>query len=183
MKIYITGGCKNGKTSFAQDAVLRIAKGRPHIYIATMIAKDDEDRLRVIKHIEDREGLGFITEEKSEGISSVAGKYGKDAVYLVDSITALLENALYPDGKEAEDPKSAVDALLSDLIGFSNDAEDAVFVSDYIFSEAQSYSSETLFYMKSLADIDRALAGICGVLIEMQGGNLIYHKGGTEWIL
>jgi len=183
MNIYITGGCKNGKTSFAQDAVLKLAKDRTHVYIATMTAKDDEDRQRIRKHVEDREGLGFITEEKREGISSVAGKYGKDAVYLVDSITALLENALYPGGKEAEDSKSAYDALLKDLLVFAGTAEDAVFVSDYIFSEAQRYSSETLFYMKSLASIDRTLAGICDVLIEMQGGNIIYHKGGAEWIL
>ncbi|MBR5926163.1 MAG: bifunctional adenosylcobinamide kinase/adenosylcobinamide-phosphate guanylyltransferase, partial [Firmicutes bacterium] len=70
MKIYISGGCKNGKTSYAQSAVLKLAKGRPHVYVATMTAKDDEDRARIAKHIEDRAGLGFITAEKSENIST-----------------------------------------------------------------------------------------------------------------
>ena len=182
MKIYISGGCKNGKTSYAQSAVLKLAKGRPHVYVATMTAKDDEDRARIAKHIEDRAGLGFITAEKSENISTVLNEYGQNAVYLVDSITALLENALYPGGHEAVDPKTAEETLLNDLLAFSDKAEDAVFVSDYIFSEAQNYSSETLFYMKSLAEIDKALAAKCDVLIEMQGGNIICHKGDLQWI-
>ena len=182
MKIYITGGCKNGKTSYAQNAVLKLAEGRPHVYVATMIAKDDEDEARIAKHTEDRAGLGFITAERSADITSVLEEYGPDAVFLVDSITALLENALYPGGTAVSDPKAAVRTLIDDLLVFADKAEDVVFVSDYIFSEAQNYSSETLFYMKSLADIDKALSAKCDVLIEMQGGNITCHKGDLQWI-
>ena len=48
MSTYISGGCKNGKSFYAQ----RVAKagGAPLYYVATMIPRDDEDRARVLRH-------------------------------------------------------------------------------------------------------------------------------------
>ena len=46
MNVFISGGAKNGKSSFAQELAAGLAKkdGLPLYYVATMIAGDDEDR-------------------------------------------------------------------------------------------------------------------------------------------
>lgn len=169
MLVYVSGGCKNGKTDLAQQIAVKLSGERSRVYLATMIPYDDEDRARIQKHIENRKGLGFETAEEGRDILSVIERYGTDTVYLVDSVTALLQNAMYPEDRSEE--------LKKDMTEFADRASDAVFVSDYIFSEAERYSEETLKYMRSLADIDKAMAQLCDVVIEMCGGNIIYHKG------
>ena len=54
MSVFISGGCKNGKSFYAQ----RIAKagGAPLYYIATMIPHDEEDLARIRRHRDERAG-------------------------------------------------------------------------------------------------------------------------------
>ena len=169
MLVYVSGGCKNGKTDLAQQIAVKLSGERRRVYLATMLPYDDEDRARIQKHIENRKGLGFETAEEGRDILSVLDRYGTDAVYLIDSVTALVQNASYPKDR-SEDMKR-------DIIEFAKKASDAVFVSDCIFSEAQCYSEETLKYMRSLAAVDKEMALLCDVVIEICGGNIIYHKG------
>ena len=68
MIVFITGGAKNGKSSFAQSLAVKLAAGGRRYYIATMIPVDDEDRERIRRHIADREGLGFETVEQGKNI-------------------------------------------------------------------------------------------------------------------
>ena len=63
MKIWITGGAGSGKSSLAQELAATLAAGEPHYYVATMVPRDDEDRRRISRHIEDRAGMGFRTIE------------------------------------------------------------------------------------------------------------------------
>ena len=50
-------------------------------------------------------------------------------------------------------------------------------VSDYIYSDALRYDEVTETYRRGLAAIDRKIAAISDVVLEMSGGNLIVHKG------
>ena len=63
MKIWITGGAGSGKSSLAQELAATLAAGEPHYYVATMVPRDDEDRRRISRHIEDRAGMGYRTIE------------------------------------------------------------------------------------------------------------------------
>ena len=69
MIVFISGGAKNGKSSFAQDLAVRLARGGKRYYIATMIPCDEEDRDRIRHHIADRDGLGFETLEQGRDIA------------------------------------------------------------------------------------------------------------------
>ena len=70
MIVFITGGAKNGKSSFAQDLAVKLSRGGKRYYIATMIPCDEEDRERIRRHIADRDGLGFETIECGRNIGS-----------------------------------------------------------------------------------------------------------------
>ena len=92
MIVFVSGGAKNGKSSFAQNLAVQLAAGGKRYYIATMIPCDEEDRDRIRHHIADRDGLGFETIEQGRNIDGVLSKADPRGSFLLDSVTALLLN-------------------------------------------------------------------------------------------
>ena len=176
MIVFITGGAKNGKSSFAQELAVRLAQGGKHYYIATMIPVDEEDRERIRRHIADRDGLGFETVEQGKHILECLQKCDLGATFLLDSTTALLMNELFlpPDWHLDE---TAGERCGDEVVAFAQAVKNIVIVSDYIYSDAQRYDSVTETYRKGLASMDRKLAAVSDVVLEMAAGNLIVHKG------
>ena len=174
MTIFISGGAKCGKSSIAQDLTVALAKGGKHYYVATMIPTGEEDRDRICRHLADRAGMGFETVECFRNIMSIVDEEG---TFLVDNVTSLLQNALFPVEKNFEMDLAAANRCADELIDFAERVRHAVFVSDYIYSDAERYSESTEMYRKCLADVDRRLAKICDTVIEVSAGQLIIHKG------
>ena len=96
MTCFISGGAKNGKSTFAQELAVALSWGGKRYYIATMIPTDEEDRERIRRHIADRDGLNFITVECGRNILSCLEKTDPNGTFLLDSATALLMNELFP---------------------------------------------------------------------------------------
>ncbi|MFV0504302.1 MAG: bifunctional adenosylcobinamide kinase/adenosylcobinamide-phosphate guanylyltransferase [Lachnospirales bacterium] len=172
MKIFISGGCKNGKSYYAQ----RLAKEQVGelYYVATMIPTDREDEARIERHIEDRRGWGFTTIEESKNIANITKYQGS---FLVDSITALLANVMF----QQEINLNASEIIIKDLEKVLAQSENIVFVSDYIYSDSYIYDEYTEAYRKSLGKIDRYLAEQCHVVIEVAYTSIIIHKGEYEF--
>ena len=127
-------------------------------------------------HVADREGLGFETVEQGTHILDCLRKCRTEATFLLDSTTALLMNELFlpPDWQLDE---AAGERCGDEVAAFAQAVKHIVIVSDYIYSDAQRYDSVTETYRRGLASIDRKLAAISDVVLEMSGGNLIVHKG------
>ena len=174
MTVFVSGGAKCGKSSIAQDLTVALAKGGKHYYVATMIPTGEEDQKRIHRHLTDRDGMGFETVECFKNIMSVAESEG---TFLVDNITSLIQNALFPVEKNYEMDLEAANRCADELIEFAKTVRHAVFVSDYIYSDAERYSESTEMYRKCLADIDLRLAKICDTVIEVSAGQMIIHKG------
>ena len=172
MSTLISGGCKNGKSFYAQ----RIAKagGTPLYYIATMIPHDGEDDARIQRHREERAGWGFETLECGRNILSCLDRADECGAFLLDSVTALLSNEMFaPDGIDMNAPEQVANALTE----FVRRAPNTVFVSDYIYSDAMRYDPLTEAYRAGLALIDRRLAACCDNVIEVVNGQIVLHKG------
>ena len=185
MKILISGGAKNGKSTFAEDAAISLAKkeccqsqSAPKLfYVATMIPHDDEDNLRIERHIKERDGKGFETIECGNNISSLIGRVDPDGTYLIDSTTALLSNVMFKtdDGKNFEFDDSAAIRVAGDLIKFSDSVKNVIFVSDYIAADI-IYEELTEKYREGLAHLDKRLALACDKVYEICLGNAISYK-------
>ena len=185
MNIFISGGCKNGKSLHAQELAKEMAdeKHVPLYYIATMIPSDDEDRLRIRRHIEARDGWGFITVEKPVHLMGMFDEGFRDengdpvdphGAFLLDSVTALLSNEMFgPHGEYDEDAGSRV---RKDVEDFAAATGNTVFVSDYIYSDARRFDDWTENYRRSLAMCDRALAKICSQVIDTSFGTFTIIK-------
>ena len=177
MTYFISGGAKNGKSGLAQDLTVKLARGGKHYYVATMISSGAEDDARILRHIADREGMGFETVECFRNILDCLNTADKNGTFLVDSVTALIQNALFPVEKNYEMDMPAANRCADELVEFAKTVRHAVFVSDYIYSDAERYSESTEMYRKCLADIDRRLARVCDTVIEVSAGQPVVYKG------
>ncbi|MCL2377750.1 MAG: bifunctional adenosylcobinamide kinase/adenosylcobinamide-phosphate guanylyltransferase [Defluviitaleaceae bacterium] len=174
MRIFISGGCKNGKSTYAQN-LAKNRNNRPLYYIATMSAVDMEDDERITRHKQERAGWGFITIEQPRDIAGILEKCDTGGSFLLDSLTALLANEMFtPAGDVDENACTKIAAQLSEVI---YQTPNIVIVSDYIYSDAMIYDPLTETYRKSLAYLDRIAAGLCDVVLEAAYTQIIVHKG------
>ena len=177
MTVFISGGAKCGKSSLAQDLTVALAAGGKRYYVATLIPSGEEDRERIRLHLADRDGMGFETVECWENVMECLENAEISGAFLVDSVTSLLQNALFPAEKGYELDPEAGERCADSLIEFAGTVANAVFVSDYIYSDAERYSQTTEEYRRCLAAIDRRLAQVCDTVIEVSGGLYHIHKG------
>lgn len=177
MTYFISGGAKCGKSTLAQNLTVALSECGKRYYVATMISSGKEDDERIRRHIADRDGMGFETLECFKNILDCLESADTDGAFLVDSVTALLQNALFPAEKNYELDPDAAKRCADELVTFAGKVKHVVFVSDYIYSDAQKYSETTERYRMCLADIDRRLAQVCDTVVEVSAGQYVVHKG------
>ncbi|MCL2405941.1 MAG: bifunctional adenosylcobinamide kinase/adenosylcobinamide-phosphate guanylyltransferase [Defluviitaleaceae bacterium] len=174
MRIFISGGCKNGKSTYAQK-LAKHQHNSPLYYVATMSSVDSEDDERIIRHKQERAGWGFLTIEQPRNIIEILDKCDPSGSFLLDSLTALLANEMFtPSGKVDEHASERIAYQLSDVL---HKIQNIVIVSDYIYSDAMLYDPLTEAYRKSLAYLDRLAAKCCDVVLEAAYTQIIVHKG------
>ena len=177
MTVFISGGAKCGKSSLAQDLTVALAAGGKHYYVATLIPSGEEDRERIRLHLADRDGMGFETVECFHNILDCLEVADENGTFLVDNITSLLQNAMFPVENGYQLDLDGARRCGRELEAFASRAQNVIFVSDYIYSDAERYSETTECYRKCLAQIDRRMAKICDVVVEVSAGHKIFHKG------
>ncbi len=175
MRVFFSGGCKNGKSTLAEHTVKALAGDGPLYYIATMIPHDEEDRERIRRHVAQRAGMGFTTLEQGVNVLGCLEKAAPEATFLLDSVTALLSNEMFlPDGGFDPDAGERIGRELQEL---ACRAKNIVFVSDFIYSDSGRYDAFTEAYRRGLAACDRALAEVCDTVVEVFAANALVYKG------
>ncbi len=154
-------------------------KGVPLYYLATMDAVDEEDEARILRHREERRGWGFETIEQPRDLEASIPKLNPTGVVLLDSVTALLSNEMFPpyvEGEDWEPDLGATRRVEGDLQKFAETVGNTVFVSDYIYGESLRYDELTEEYRRALAHIDRTLAKLCDKVVEVSIGHKWVYK-------
>ena len=172
MSALVCGGGKSGKSMVAQRAAR--AGGAPRYYVATMIPRDAEDAARIARHRRERAGWGFQTLECGRDILACLDGADPAGSFLIDSVTALLANEMFPPGDFDPDAPERVAAA---LVAWVRRAPNTMLVSDDIFCDAGRYDAWTEAYRRGLAHIHRALAAACDDVLEVVHGIVIVHKG------
>lgn len=180
MNVFISGGAKNGKSSLAQSLALALADGAPRYYVATMISSGSEDDERIRRHIADRDGMGFETVECFRDLTDCLPGANADGTFLVDSVTALMQNSLFRAERNYVPDLCAAARCGDSLVAFSQCVKNAVFVSDDIYCDPCRYDEGTECYRQCLAAVDRRLAALCDLVIEVSAGAAIVHKGDAD---
>jgi len=174
MKIFISGGCKNGKSWYAQH-LAQASFARPLYYIATMKPADKEDDERILRHQQEREGIGFITVEQPVNIAEILRFCDKKGSFLLDSLTALLANEMFDSAGMVK--HDAPQKLQQELSCILHEVRNIVIVSDYIYSDAIVYDELTENYRRGLAMLDRTAARLCDTVLEVSFTGVFVHRG------
>ncbi|WP_050698260.1 bifunctional adenosylcobinamide kinase/adenosylcobinamide-phosphate guanylyltransferase [Anaeromassilibacillus senegalensis] len=174
MLTLVLGGAASGKSEYAEALVMKLS-GTPRIYLATMQANDAESRARVERHIALREGKGFLTVECPLALEHVAVPSG--SVVLLECMSNLLANECFsPDGAG----KLACERILRGMDRLCQLADNAVVVSNLVFSDGMIYDASTMAYIARLARVNAALAQKADRLVEVVCSIPILHKGKGE---
>lgn len=180
MKILILGGSKSGKSDFAQQVALKLAGGGTRYYVATLQNTGTEaDLATVASHLQRREGMGFETVEQGRSILSCLEKTDPGGTFLVDSVTTLLTNELFPPERNYETDGAAAQRCCRELTQLADLVRHIVIVSDDLSRDAAHYDPATEAFRRGLGTIHCHLAQICDVVMEMSFAALTVHKG--EW--
>lgn len=177
MKVLILGGAKSGKSDFAQEITLKLASDGMHYYVATMIPTDGEDDARIASHLERRAGMGFVTVEQGTHLCDCLERVDCSGTFMLDSVTSLLTNELFPREKNYEMDEDAARRCGEDVEEFAHRVENVVIVADNLFFDAVRYDYETDAFRRHLGGICCRLAKECDLVLEMVYGNLTIHKG------
>lgn len=95
MIIFISGGARSGKSTFAETTALSYRKENNTLYYIATAKKSDEEmaeRIRIHRQLRDNK---WITIEEPHIISSSLLSVNKNDVVLIDCITIWLSNVMY----------------------------------------------------------------------------------------
>jgi adenosylcobinamide kinase / adenosylcobinamide-phosphate guanylyltransferase len=91
--IFITGGARSGKSSFALEAAKGFAP--PYTFLATAQGLDEEMQSRIAQHQLERQGLGWQTREAPLEPEAVLGEL--EGTVLLDCLSLWVSNLLLAD--------------------------------------------------------------------------------------
>ena len=129
--ILIIGGARSGKSHFAQELALKLAK--PVLFVATAEAGDEEMRHRIKEHQKNRPSDWSTLEVTTHIGSQISQQIGRAQVVIVDCITLLVNNIFGPHSEQATPPldvsllEQKLTAEISELIECMNQT-DASFI-------------------------------------------------------
>ncbi len=111
--VLVLGGCRSGKSRFAQELAERLGKRK--LFVATAEPFDDEMRERIAKHRADR-GPEWQTVEAPVALAAALRNHAAEAdVVVVDCLTVWLGNLLCPEHQPLRWQADAVSSLLGGL--------------------------------------------------------------------
>lgn len=91
--ILITGGCRSGKSGFAQQMAERLADDR--LFVATCPVTDPEMERRIERHQRDRQVGGWLTAEEPVDLLASLDRHAGIGVILIDCLTLWINNLMY----------------------------------------------------------------------------------------
>lgn len=173
MLALVTGGAASGKSEYAENLLCGLCPP-PRIYIATMAARDAESLGRIEKHQLARAEKGFYTVEQPLLLGQARLPDARGA--LLECISNLAANELFMRcGRKQE----TAGYIVTDILQLYAGLEHLVVVSNEVFADGAIYDEDTARYQQVVAKVNRGIASLADMVIEVVHGIPVSHKGGT----
>ncbi|MDV2683402.1 bifunctional adenosylcobinamide kinase/adenosylcobinamide-phosphate guanylyltransferase [Alkalihalophilus lindianensis] len=187
MLIFITGGVRSGKSTYAEKRAVKL-HDQLHTnlyYVATGKVEDDEMKGRVKQHQRQRQQSSnhWHVIEKNKDLHELVDEFGPNEVVLIDCLTTLLTNEWFSGWKD--DPKRWSDetfqqALLLKLQSLLLQLASAQWITILVTNEV-SYESHvdelTISYKKMLGFLHQYAVALSTEAILVESGIPITMKG------
>ncbi|MHA6252609.1 bifunctional adenosylcobinamide kinase/adenosylcobinamide-phosphate guanylyltransferase [Oceanobacillus sp. CAU 1775] len=186
--IFVTGGARSGKSSFAERyaATNAVKERRKLYYLATAKFTDDEIKDRIRRHQIDRSdaNIPWKTVESSFDISRIVNEFTRGSIVLLDCVTILLANELFDKGFYEEDVDYALierqvfTSIMDGIEALSNRVGLLIIVSNEVaYEPIHKEHAVVIAYRKLLGRIhqnivkksNEAYLIECGLPIQMKG--------------
>lgn len=170
----VSGGSGSGKSEYAENVAVELYNKKEQelfIYIATMMAFDDEANAKIQRHREMRKNKGFTTLECFTDLKSAA--IDENCTILLDCMSNLVANEMFADNGAKD---KTVDEVLQGVEHLLEKCSNLVIVTNDIFSDGCDYDEITKKYICYLGQINQGLAKRADKVIEVVCGIPIEHK-------
>lgn len=177
MMILILGGSGSGKSSYAEELAVSLARADSSsrealkkYYLATMQVSDREGRQKVERHRKLRSGKGFFTIEQPRAIHLALAKTepGKRMV-LLECVSNLTANEMF--AKEGVRPHmQVIEQVVSGIEKMKEETTHLIAVSSNVFEDGIVYDETTLEYIRAMGIIHQRLAAMADQVTEVVAG-------------
>lgn len=185
--IFISGGARSGKTSFAEKYAEQLAEhnAAPLYYLATSRKEDQEMSQRIKRHQRDRKNssANWQTVEQPTDIERVVGLFDERAVVLVDCVTLLLTNELFQgDFDEAQFTKPSYQQkvqhkITHDLLALAENVHCLLIVSNEVLLDTVNLENNVVgVYQKLIGEIHQELVSQADEAYLIEAGIPIRKK-------
>ncbi|GLB60950.1 bifunctional adenosylcobinamide kinase/adenosylcobinamide-phosphate guanylyltransferase [Cytobacillus sp. NCCP-133] len=182
--MFISGGVRSGKSSFAEKAAADLAKqtgGKLH-YIAAGKACDSEMEARILRHKEDRKknGISWTTWEQPVRLAELSGVFGDKDIVLFDCLTTLLNNELF-SAENLWRKQDFQEKVSSDILHAINEirkrCKTIIVVSNEVLNEPIGGNELVFIYGKILGCLHQKMVEIANQAYLIESGIPIQMKG------
>jgi adenosylcobinamide kinase/adenosylcobinamide-phosphate guanylyltransferase len=173
----VIGGSCSGKSEYAEQCLDHVPGEK--IYLATMIAADEESLARVRRHREKRSGRGFRTIECPRMSDLAAGDFPPGCNVLLEGIGTLAANELFPDGgwqTAEEDVDAAKRRILTGVKELASGSNELIIVSDEVNRAGCVWEGDTKRYQRLVGEVNQELCILSDTVIEMVCGLAVKRK-------
>ena len=168
MMVLFTGGADSGKSTLAEELMLRFPPS--YSYIATMRPYGAEGRARVKRHLQRRAGKGFDTIERCLGLASLRVQGSA----ILECVGNLVANEMFDQEGAGTDAFQAVMAGFDHLAAQCNHL---VIVTNEVGSDGRQYDENTQRYIHTLGRVNCQIAKRCDAVAEAVCGQAVWLKG------
>lgn len=185
--LFLTGGSKSGKSTWAENWACDLAKQTqsPLNYIATLRAGQDPENLRRIElHRAQRRGKGFRTLECPGSPDELSLLRDRSEVNLLECLGNLVANAITDANlwQGSEEDRETVfhltDEIGESILRLARASKQFILVSNDIFSDVISYDEGSIMWREAMARCHHFLLSqdICCAIEVSAGMPLLWKK-------
>lgn len=170
----ISGGSGSGKSEFAENVSVALhekEKKEQFLYIATMMAFDEEAQKKIQRHRTMRREKGFTTLECFTNLKSAP--ITSHCTILLDCLSNLVANEMFSENGAKE---QIVEEVLQGVEHLLEKCDNLVIVTNEIFSDGCQYDDVTRQYIWNLGKLNQSLAKKADKVVEVVCGIPIYQK-------
>ena len=184
--IFITGGVRSGKSSFAERKAVEIASrtGGQLTYLATGVPSDPEMKERIEKHQRDRLAVTYQwkTLEQFVHIGELANHFNDEDIVLLDCVTTLLNNEMFSSEQEWDDQflETVKEHVITGVTSIKNRAGTLIVVSNEVLNEPLCANEIVFTYGRLLGRIHQYLVKEADQVFLVEAGIPIVMKGVTR---
>lgn len=167
MLVFVSGGVRSGKSSFAEEIVDAYDN---KVYIATAKVTDDEMKERILLHQERR--TGYKTIEAPKSLKEVLPKVNEDSVVLLDCLTNWLTNEMFSSSITLD----VIDEMFDVINEINQKVKLLVIVSNDVFSGTSKYDDYTLRFLQNMGELHQRIALVSDEVYELYAGIKVRRK-------